>query len=516
MLFALWLACTPEAEWVSRPIGATPVTTTPPPVTDPTRFDAVLAAAAAELTASDAGGLSIAIWEDGEVVFAAGVGTTRPGGGAPITPSTRLQLGSTTKMYTAARLLQLVDAGHAELDQPLAAVFPDLDMASDPGSFDVITLRHALAHQGAFIDEVDWTHDPDDAALAAWAEDYASRGWLMAEPGRFWNYSNPGYSFAGLAIERLDPAGRPFAEQLTDEVFAPLGMTRTTFDRDAVAADGDYAVGTGYTAGRFGELSYGEVTIDDLGVNASARPAGGMTWATPTDQLAMAGLLIDGAPGVLSGASAAALRTPQAAMDPTAAYGLGVMLYDGFALADGYHTSPLWEHGGNTLAHTSAFYVLPEQRFAVSILSSGYGQSFIETAVAALSLADLGPAGEAPALTVDPDRFDAHVGTYVDRQLGALTITRDGDALRVEWPDLAGYGYGVEPELTPLASDWFLLFVDGQPLDVRFIEGDTPGQSAWIVNRSFVGSRDGDATIPAAPPPPPAWPRLGPSPAGWR
>jgi D-alanyl-D-alanine carboxypeptidase len=140
-------------------------------------------------------------------------------------------------MHTAIGILQAVDDGRLDLDLPLSTFLPELDMASDPGSFSRITLRQALSHQGAFYDEVDWSHAPEDEQLAAWAADYTQRSWLMAEPGRFWNYSNPGYSLAGLGLERVDPHRRSYAEIIEEDVFRALGMGRATFSRDAAEAD---------------------------------------------------------------------------------------------------------------------------------------------------------------------------------------------------------------------------------------------------------------------------------------
>ena len=80
------------------------------------------------------------------------------------------------------------------------------------------------------------------------------------------------------------------------------------------------------------------------------------------------------------------ITTPQAPFYPDipgASYAYGLMITQGITLADGYHDVTVWQHGGNTFTHTSTFTILPEQRFAISILSNGYGDDFSKTDITA-------------------------------------------------------------------------------------------------------------------------------------
>lgn len=57
-----------------------------------------------------------------------------------------------------------------------------------------------------------------------------SRGWtddaLFAAPGRVYSYASPGFWLAGHVLAEV--GGKPYADMMTELVFAPLGMTRTT------------------------------------------------------------------------------------------------------------------------------------------------------------------------------------------------------------------------------------------------------------------------------------------------
>jgi CubicO group peptidase (beta-lactamase class C family) len=66
----------------------------------------------------------------------------------------------------------------------------------------------------------------DESALAdtvrSWKDDY-----FVSGPGQKFSHSNPGYWLAGFVVEQL--TGKPFADQLKERLFDPLGMSNTTF-----------------------------------------------------------------------------------------------------------------------------------------------------------------------------------------------------------------------------------------------------------------------------------------------
>lgn len=467
------------------------------------RHQAFIAALQADFARADALGASIALMEDGEPTCRLTLGRRRHDADAPPDLDTLFQIGSTTKMFTSLALLQGVQAGRFSLDDSLAAALPESEFALDPSWNDQILLRHLLTHEGGFYDYFDWSAGSEDEDLAAWhAEVFFPYLWLMNEPGAFWNYSNPNFDLAGLLVEHHD--GRPFPDLMAEDVFGPLGMPRTTMRLAEAVADGNLAEGTGYYLRR-GSFEYGDVTVDRIPDPAHARPAGAGTWTTPTQVLRMARFLMEGDEAILRDDLRRAMSTPQVAlaMGPQpSSYGYGLMVHEGFQLGEDWYALPLWEHGGNTLSYSSELYIVPEQGFALSILTSGYGQSLTGGALQAfLDFVELPAPSPAPVWEVDPERLDRHVGTYEDAyNVGEMIVWREGDGLHISMPFLESLGYVVGEELVPLSSDLWLLDLDGVQYDLTFIAREGEEQSTWIRNRAFVGTRIEDA--PEGPPPP--------------
>jgi len=82
--------------------------------------------------------------------------------------------------------------------------------------------------------------------------------------------------------------------------------------------------------------------------------------------------------------------------------------------------------------------------------------------------------------------------TYVDRALGQIVVSKTGDALSVEMPLLASMEYEVDPELITVSSDTFWLYIEDSPHDLTFIADGESGESRWLRNRGFVGTRQQD------------------------
>lgn len=471
-------------------------TTTSSTTTTDERFRNFAAALESDLANNDALGVSAAIYEDGEIVFSIALGQARHDDSKPVSTSTLFQTGSITKMLTATATLQAVESGQLKLEDTLADAYPNSEFAFDNSWNDDITMHHLLSHQGAFYDYIDITASGDDADLVNWHEEvFFPYLWLMAPPGTFYNYANPNFDIAGLVVEEVDK-DRYFSDIMAEDLFQPLGMDRTTMRLADAITDGDYAESIGYIYDAFGNASYGDVTIENVSDLAHARPAGAGTWTTPEQLLSFAHFLLEGDNTILDDDLQALLTTPQVPLGygfDDSHYGYGVFLQPGYFVSETeYIEVPVWGHNGLTNSYSADMVILPEQNFAYTILTSGYGTDFSASSVAALALApDLPAPSTGPSWTFDPDRLDAHVGTYGDPfNVGDMVITREGDGLMIEMPLLTNkYGYNVNPNLFTLSSDVFYLDLDGVYYDLNFLSDDDPDSSRWIRNRYFVGDR---------------------------
>ncbi len=448
-------------------------------------------------------GVSVAVWRDGEVVYAAGFGA-RDAAGTPVTTDTLFQIGSDSKKITAIGLLRQVEAGAVSLDDSLADVVPELVFASDPALAATITLHDLLSHQTGLYDYTPWTEDPGDDRLAALVLGrFADNEYAMMPAGIAWSYCNPNFSLAGFVTEAVD--GRAWADVIAEDVLAPLGMTHTYPRRDdALAAEADVADGYGTILpdghdsfellGAGVASSTGWVEPADQFDSAFTRPAG-LLWSTPTDQARLLGWLIDGDDAVLSDELRAQMTSAQAPVvhyAEGASYGYALSVQDGFFDDDTYFPAPLIAHGGNTLTMTSASFALPEQRVAVSVLANGANEDLSSIAVAALQAAagDRLPAPVDPPVVLDPPAADqaSYAGTFTDPNLGEVTITWETDHLEIQIPVLTELGATVGPTLVPRGLDLFSFSVDGAPEQVSFY--DAGGVThAYGVNRAFVLTR---------------------------
>ena len=449
------------------------------------RFEALAAAIEADLAASNATGASVAIWLDDEITWVGGFGTVDAEGIRRPGEQTLFMIGSDTKKIASILYLQEVAAGTATVESTIHDVLPDLVMMRAP-ELTGATAHELLSHQGGLVDDVgDFGATTTDAEL----RDYvfgalARQAYSLAPPGTFYNYSNPNFSIVGLMTETL--AGRPWADLAEERVFAPLGMTRTVARKSEV--DADHAIGFGQDGPM--DTTIGPVPLDRTWESAFVRPAG-LVWSTPSDQMRLARFLVDGDEAVLPDALVSRLHEPHAALYPDMPghYGHGLFVSQGGRLGSGYHDVEVWYHGGNTLTHTSTFFVLPEQRFAISILSNGVGDDFTGSVVTAIrSLVTLPPPVAEPEIPFVPAALDGLVGTYVDPfNVGEVTVTRVGDALHLAMPALERAGVPYEPAMTHVSTRVWRASIQGQPLALAFFDG--PDGTTYLVHRAFVAAR---------------------------
>ena len=480
------------------------------------RWDPVRAAMEDVLKTSYATGASIAVWVDGEIVYAEGFGLAHPELGGTVKPTTLFNIGSDTKKLAAITLLQQVAAERLALTTPLSEALPQLILADDPDAMSQAQVSMLLDHTTSFYDDTSFGTAPGDEVLGEYAYGtYANNAYFMAEPGAMWNYANPNFSLAGLAVEVAD--GRAWGDVVEDDVLRPLGLNRTFARVADVLADGDYAAGYGIINGQDLDVydleeiySYVyEVGVQEVATfpdSSWVRPAGGL-WSTASDMARLAGFFLDGDTTVLPDDLREGMVTGHAPFYPKfdfIQYGHGVMVYDAFSWSDGWHETPLWIHGGNHLAYTSSWYVLPEARIAVSVLSNGYADDFGPATYTAIQVAldgvPISSSIDAPLFNEDPADLDHYVGTYVDEHLvGTILVTRDGDSLKVSFPDLSAAGFGVSGTLSLSLAGSYTFRLEGAATELTFVSREGEDEATWARNRMFVATRVDPSTARLAP-----------------
>src|SRR5215217_2766773 len=209
---------------------------TPAPDAPPATFDEVLQAGL------DRGmpGIALRVERGDDVVFDGAAGFASREQRTPVATTDRFGVGSVTKTFTAALVLQLVDEEVLTLDDTVTKWLHEPVVARIP-YVDRITLRQLLTHTSGIYDVFD-----DDSPL--WQDAYLGEGadwsrvWTPREvlayadgarhapyfaPGEGVHYSNTGYVLLGLIVEHA--TGQGYAERLHARILGPLGLADTFF-----------------------------------------------------------------------------------------------------------------------------------------------------------------------------------------------------------------------------------------------------------------------------------------------
>jgi len=307
----------------------------------------------------------------------------------PPAGSTRYGIGSVTKVFTAVAVLQLVQEGALSLDDEVARHLPD-----EARAFGDATVAHLLAHASG-LPALGWSETKMSSSwfmdgfpvggfadLATFMD--GAEAWNTAAPGERWQYSNEAYILLGRLIEVLD--GVPYARSLERRVLAPLGMQRSTFERDVVAADGDRV--QPYMHDEHGRLQAGENLY-------GAMPAAGGLVSTADDMARFARFLMDGrghdGATLLEARWLERMAASDVAIDPPSPFdhlplwadpvrvnGAGLQRHVGVLGHD------VWAHGGGVMGGTAYVAVIPEVRLGVVVLANAHGYPLAQLALVAL------------------------------------------------------------------------------------------------------------------------------------
>jgi len=192
---------------------------------------AVDAIASAELSGGPTAAISVLVAQRGQVLVAKGYGVADLDTDTPATEHSVYRLGSLSKQFTVAAILELVDQGQLWLDASVRTYLPEY-----PETGQAVTIRHLLQHTSglsSYTAQSDyWRQMRDDLPRAAVLEWFAPKPPAYT-PGERYVYSNSGYFLLGLIIERV--SGESFGDFVQRNVLDPLGLKETYYDGSARA-----------------------------------------------------------------------------------------------------------------------------------------------------------------------------------------------------------------------------------------------------------------------------------------
>ena len=347
---------------------------------------------------------AIGVLHDGKITeYAAGVKNVNTR--EPATTDTVYQVGSMTKTWTALAVMQLVDEGAIDLDEPVRSYLPGFAVA-DPEATATVTPRHLLNHTNG-IEEAYGDPGEDDDVYERMVANIADAPQVFPV-GHTHGYSAAlGYAILARIVEVRD--GKRWDVVLRDRLFGPMGLTSTHSRAGQVDVR---RAATGHLIRSPDEGPF--VTPVDYLPRAFG-PGGNIT-STVGDVLALASVLLN---------------------DGVARNGNRVLSVDGIRemrcsrvpLPDPYMFGPAWALGlivcdwggetvyasdGSTIGQSARLRLLPESGTAVVLLTNGGPRDRFYRAVFDLVLSDLGlatvPDLPSPSsLALDLSRY---VGVY--------------------------------------------------------------------------------------------------------
>lgn len=419
-------------------------------------------------------GASLAILENDEILTCAS-GVLNIDTGVEATPDSLFQIGSITKAYTAALVMQLVDCGLVELDAPVSSYLSDFTLA-DRSAAKSVTVRQLLDHSAGF--------DGDYFVDAGYGEDrienYAQQCYKeklpqLYEPGQFFSYNNAAYVLLGRLIEKI--GARTWDETLAEDLLSPLGLDETT-SRPEEALRRRAAVGHMPNPAT-GELALTKHTF----MPPSAAPAGTTIMASAADVVRFARAFFNnsvGAPGsLLSCRSTRAMLSAScdcSFLGNMHSWGIGWMLTD-------WSGAIIHGHDGGAVGHSAFLRFIPEKNFAIALLTNGVTGFGVFTSVVAPILERVSggkmqlPPPPLASADMDFRRFE---GRY-ERINAEISVSDKGDRLSVHFtPKLDPFGIFQSRgfDLLPISQTSFVTDSSGgaAPVSVHFLDPDKKGR----------------------------------------
>lgn len=370
----------------------------------------------------------------------------------PNTSETKFRIGSITKQFTAACILQLAEVNKLSLNDKLSKFFPDYPKG------DSVTIHMLLDHTSG-IANFTALPDFDKVGRLSWSKDsiidfFKNKPYNFS-PGTKFNYSNSGFFLLGCIIEKV--SGQSYNDYLRQHILDKLGMTNTGVDRlDSILhfrAKGYSKNGSHYVNAEFISMEWPF--------------SAGVLYSTLDDMYKWDRALYGSS--VLSEASKKKMFTPNLSH-----YGYGIII-DSFE-----NHLRIWHNGGipGFLSHFTRF---PGEDMCIILFSNNESNTDLIDAGLSNILFDIPVIMpyEHKEVKIDPAILDRYVGKY-SAFMTLDFIKKDGKLFRHRdgTPDI---------ELMPESETKFF-YGDGSDRQIEF-EVDKAGKvlKTWFINNGLKG-----------------------------
>ena len=365
-----------------------------------------------------------------------GYGLTNCEFGVPVDGDTLFQIGSTSKTFAATKLMQLVEEGKVSLDDKVIKFLPKFRVPDEETTQNV-TIRHLVTHTAGWMG--DWGgpqpkkgRKPPKRKIERGDDALRKRIGILKEVpqlaplGAVWSYNNSAFSVLGHIIEKVTK--KTFEQAVTEGVMEPLGMERSFYFPEQIMTQ-KFALG--HVKDKDGNLK----VVRPWAQGRATGPSGGVV-SSPADQMLYAQFHLGAHPEgktVLSPETVQFMQQPLAEAATMASH-VGVSW-----LLDDINGVKTVAHGGTMIGQTSAFLMVPERGFAITVLTNGGDEGkLVHRRLTKWALQELAGLEKATPETQElPDEsLNELAGQYTYYSYGTIDISRNGKGLTLEWAPL--------------------------------------------------------------------------------
>lgn len=398
------------------------------------------------ITSGKGSGATVAVMDNGEIVYSEGIGVKDRSLNSPIGSNTRFNIGSTSKMFAAVAILLLVDEGKVALDESVAHYIADFKMEDE--RYKDITVRMLFNHSSGLPgSSFYFGYKPDDCMHEILLETLADAH-LKHKPGAMSIYCNDGFTLAEIIVERI--SGKKYIDFLLERIFKPLGMNNTGASIGEIRAS-DLA--------EFYDLKTGKKYPPEV---ITVYGAGGLS-STAEDLCRFGNSFSPKGTRILSEASLKEIRKTQPTQFSDKLKSRQIMDNFGWEYSD---LSPFSEKGiqvlgkgGNTGCYSTNLQIVPDEGISIALIISGHanGESLTRPILDALMEYKhlIEPEKKHASKPVQPQKIPAELSKYAGFYAGGKETVRlviDQKNKKIDLYPLTGRKKGKDAEMKPLSS----------------------------------------------------------------
>jgi CubicO group peptidase (beta-lactamase class C family) len=402
----------------------------------------------------DSPGCSVAVGQNGAVVYERGYGMANLELGVPIGPTSVFEAASISKAFTATSMMLLTQRGRVSIDDEVRKYIPEW---SDERHR--VTLRHLLSHTGGLRDvfllvELAAPHRPGGDVNEWLVHLLARQRGLNFTPGSDFQYNNGAYVVLAEIVKRV--SGQSLGDFAEVNIFKPLGMSHSRFQDDGTTIVPNRVSGY-YREGGDLRQAVGQAhpPIGNSGLLSTARDL--LLWLQnfADARVGDAGLLSQmQTPAVIAGGYKG---TYGLGLEVGEDHGLKTIGHGGGGGGWGAYAVRYPDHGLNVALLCN----LDEIGWTVGALARSVARLYLDAAARSTST----PPEDLPRVSLSPEQLASKAGLYRDPVNGTIgrVFVRDGRLMASADPSEEGQVF----EIVPISPNRFV--IPGTPIVAEFI-----------------------------------------------